>query len=60
MDREHLETMSIDELWTLHAEVDQILAARLIAEKRELERRLEQLGQTTDWSDPAKDYPAKH
>jgi DNA-binding protein H-NS len=52
--------MSIDELWALHAAVDQILAARLIAEKRELEKRLEQLGQPTAWGDPAEDYPAKH
>jgi hypothetical protein len=46
--------MSIDELWALQIEVDQVLAARLIAEKRELEKRLEQLGRRTDRNDPAK------
>jgi hypothetical protein len=48
------ETMSIDELWALQIEVDQVLAARLTAEKRELEKRLEQLGRRTDRNDPAK------
>jgi len=60
MDREHLDTMSIDELWALHTEVDQILAARLIAEKRELEKRLAQLSQRANSNEPAKDFPAKH
>jgi hypothetical protein len=37
--------MPIDELWALYKDVDQILAARLIAKKEELERRLEELRQ---------------
>ena len=45
LDREHFETMSIDELWALHTDVDEVLAARLIALKNKLEKRLEQLGQ---------------
>jgi hypothetical protein len=45
LDREHFETMSIDELWALHTDVDEVLAARLIALKNKLETRLEQLGQ---------------
>jgi hypothetical protein len=53
-DLKDFETMSIDELWALQIEVDQVLAARLIAEKRELEKRLEQLGRRTDRNDPAK------
>jgi hypothetical protein len=44
--RQQFGTMSIDELWTLHTEVDRILAARLIAKKEELERRLEQVRRT--------------
>jgi len=62
MDREDLDAMSIDELWALHTEVDQILAARLIAEKRELEKRLDQLGQgaKANPNEPAKNSPAKH
>lgn len=35
--------MSIDELWALHTDVDEILAARLVAKKAELEKRLAQL-----------------
>ncbi|MBV9562530.1 MAG: hypothetical protein JOY90_19120, partial [Bradyrhizobium sp.] len=35
-----LETMSFDELWSLHEEVTQLLSVRITAEKRELERRL--------------------
>ncbi|WP_128916496.1 hypothetical protein [Bradyrhizobium nanningense] len=60
MDRECLDTLSIDELWALHTEVDQILAARLFAEKRELEKRLDQLGQGANLNEPAKNSPAKH
>ena len=45
MDREQFQKMSIDELWDLHMLVDAVLAARLVAKKAELERRLEQLRQ---------------
>ncbi|MBR1169414.1 hypothetical protein ACNJYD_21330 [Bradyrhizobium sp. DASA03005] len=60
MDREYLDALSMDELWALHTQVDQILAARLVAEKRELERRLDQLGQGANSNEPAKNSPAKH
>jgi hypothetical protein len=40
MDLERFKAMSVDELWDLHSVVDAILAARLIAKKDELERRL--------------------
>ncbi|SFO44419.1 DNA-binding protein H-NS [Bradyrhizobium sp. Ghvi] len=60
MDREYLDTLSIDELWALHTEVDQILAARLLAEKRELEKRLDQLGQGANSNEPARTPPAKN
>lgn len=62
MDREYLDTMSIDELWALHTQVDHILAARLLAEKRELERRLDQLGQGAEANsnEPAKNSPPRH
>lgn len=40
MDLERFKDMSIDELWDLHSVVDAILAARLIAKKDELEKRL--------------------
>lgn len=59
MDRAQLDTMSIDELWALHTEVDQILASRLIAEKHELEKRLDELSQRAN-SKPDKKPLAKH
>jgi hypothetical protein len=37
------ESMSLEELWQLHAVVNDILAERLLAKKEELERRLELL-----------------
>ncbi|MBB4376288.1 DNA-binding protein H-NS [Bradyrhizobium sp. Rc3b] len=40
MERKPFETMSLDELWRLHTVVNDILAARLVAKKEELERRL--------------------
>jgi DNA-binding protein H-NS len=38
-----LKLMSIDELWALHVEVTAVLARRMSAEKRHLERRLQGL-----------------
>jgi DNA-binding protein H-NS len=35
-----LETMSLDDLWSLHEKVSGILSARIKAEKHELEKRL--------------------
>jgi DNA-binding protein H-NS len=35
-----LETMALDELWSLHEEISSILADRIRAEKLELEKRL--------------------
>ena len=35
-----LESMSFDDLWSLHEQISQILAVRITSEKRELERRL--------------------
>ncbi|GMO77755.1 hypothetical protein BwSG20_52630 [Bradyrhizobium ottawaense] len=48
MDRDHLDAMSIDELWALHTDVGQVLAVKLIAAKRDLEKRLKQLDQRAD------------
>ncbi|WP_247387004.1 hypothetical protein, partial [Bradyrhizobium sp. 143] len=44
--RQQFENMSVDELWALFTDVDQILAARIVAKKEELERRLNQLRRT--------------
>ncbi len=35
-----LETMSVDDLWSLHEQISKILSARITSEKRELEKRL--------------------
>lgn len=43
MKKINLEGLSIDELWQLHEELNQLLSVRLSAEKRALEKRLAQL-----------------
>ncbi|WP_230646641.1 MULTISPECIES: H-NS histone family protein [Bradyrhizobium] len=43
MKKLNLEILSLDELWQLHEELNQLLSVRLNAEKRALERRLAQL-----------------
>jgi DNA-binding protein H-NS len=40
----NLDAMSIDELWTLHGQLAEILTARISEEKTELEKRLRLLG----------------
>jgi DNA-binding protein H-NS len=32
--------MSVDDLWSLHEQISQILSARITSEKRELKKRL--------------------
>lgn len=39
----NLDTMSIDEMWRLHEKIAEVLSARLLSEKRELEKRLTKL-----------------
>ncbi|MGY3034391.1 DNA-binding protein H-NS [Bradyrhizobium sp. USDA 4354] len=39
-----LETMSLDDLWSLHEKISGILSDRIKAEKNELEKRLAALG----------------
>ena len=39
----NFDSMSVDEMWQLHEEISRILSIRLTSEKRELEKRLEQL-----------------
>jgi DNA-binding protein H-NS len=39
----NLDAMSVDEMWELHENISQVLSVRLASEKRELEKRLEQL-----------------
>jgi DNA-binding protein H-NS len=42
-----LDAMQFDELWTIHEELTKILSDRILGEKRELEKRLAMLNQTT-------------
>jgi DNA-binding protein H-NS len=43
MSKLDFETMSLDELWSLHEQLGGVLAERIVVEKRELEQRLVQL-----------------
>lgn len=45
MKKLQLDGMSVDDLWALHEELLQILSARILKEKQQLEDRLEQLSQ---------------
>jgi DNA-binding protein H-NS len=38
-----IEAMDFEELWRLHEELTRVLAEKIVAEKRELEKRLAQL-----------------
>ena len=46
MRKSDLESMGFDELWALHEELTKILADKISAEKRKLERRLAQLSRS--------------
>jgi DNA-binding protein H-NS len=35
-----LEKMTVDELWSIHEEISAVLSERIVAQKRELEKRL--------------------
>jgi DNA-binding protein H-NS len=43
-----LESMSLDDLWSLHEKISAILSARIRAEKREIEKRLAVLNRGMD------------
>jgi DNA-binding protein H-NS len=43
MRKPDLSTMEFDELWLIHEELTELLSERIMAEKRELEKRLAQL-----------------
>ena len=42
------ESMSFDDLWSLHEQISQILSVRITSEKRELERRLAVLNRSRE------------
>src|SRR5258708_14635461 len=43
MKKTNLDSLSIDQMWQLHEEISRLLSVRLTSEKRELEKRLDQL-----------------
>jgi DNA-binding protein H-NS len=45
MDKLDLQSIPLDELWSLHEEITRVLSARITAQKRELEQRLLTLNQ---------------
>jgi DNA-binding protein H-NS len=56
----HLDEMQFEELWLLHEKITKILTSRIIAEKRQLEKRLAQLsrGRQPGASDPLRQASA--
>lgn len=46
MKQDAFQSMSVDELWTLHETISTILVARIESEKRQLEVRLQKLSRT--------------
>ena len=59
MKKVDLETMSVDDLWSLHEEASRILSARITSEKRELEKRLAVLNRgrgLIEGEDPKQSY----
>src|SRR5258707_14553597 len=53
-----LETMSVDDLWSLHEQISKILSARITSEKRELEKRLAVLNRGIEGADASQSYNA--
>jgi DNA-binding protein H-NS len=54
-----LDAMDFDELWLLHEELTKILAEKIGAEKRKLEKRLTQLSRTEPAAEPARPRRSK-
>jgi DNA-binding protein H-NS len=52
MRKPDLDAMQIDELWQIHKELTKILSDRMLAEKRELEKRLAKLNRIEIVSEP--------
>jgi DNA-binding protein H-NS len=40
LNKSEFEKMSVDELWSIHEEISAVLSDRILAQKRELEKRL--------------------
>jgi DNA-binding protein H-NS len=58
---EDLGSMSLDQLWDFHEEIVALLSTKIDAEKRELERRLDRLKNSTGKKpDARRAYPKVH
>jgi DNA-binding protein H-NS len=54
----NLESMSVNELWSLHEQVNSLLSSKISAEKARLEAKLRQLsGAVTSIETPRRPYP---
>jgi DNA-binding protein H-NS len=47
-----VDKLSLDELWLIHEQISDLLSERILAEKRELEKRLAQLHRGNDAREP--------
>ena len=52
-----LDAMQFDELWQIHEELTKILSNRIVAEKRELEKRLAKLNRVEIIREPGSANP---
>jgi DNA-binding protein H-NS len=57
MSSDDFNSMSVDKLWALHAEIAAVLATRIAAEKTKLEKRLRQLQSSEIFSRERRPYP---
>jgi DNA-binding protein H-NS len=59
MDKLDLESMPLDELWSLHEQITKVLSTRITAQKHELEQRLLQLNLGTSSEEPVDIRPSR-
>jgi DNA-binding protein H-NS len=57
MRKQDLDAMQFDELWQIHEELTKILSDKIVAEKRELEKRLAQLNRVEIIREPGSANP---
>jgi DNA-binding protein H-NS len=57
MRKSDLDAMQFDELWQIHEELTKILSDRIVAEKRELEKRLAKLNRVEIITEPGSANP---
>jgi DNA-binding protein H-NS len=57
MHKRDLDAMQFDELWQLHEELTKLLSDRIVAEKRELEKRLAKLNRVEIITEPGSANP---